>query len=154
MAGTSLWSVRFNFLVWVWVCCLIIQQVLMFPLYSVLSTIFLYEVLGWRSVYYLPIWNWKSNSFLSSASAFVGLATMIVLFPVPGYIAKKVRDVQVQRMKMVLSQLMFLMFLFFLTDILFKFKTDARVQDVTEGTLHATWSSTQMQMIELHIHSH
>ena len=59
---------------------------------------------------------------------------MVVLFPVPGYIAKKVRDVQVQRMKMVLS---YLMFLFFLTDIFFKFKMDARVQDVTEGILHA-----------------
>ena len=41
-------------------------------------------------------------TFLSATSAFVGLATMVVLFPVPGYIAKKVRDVQVQRMKMVL----------------------------------------------------
>ena len=28
------------------------------------------------------------------------------------------------------------MFLFFLTEILFKFKTDARVQDVTEGIFH------------------
>ena len=60
---------------------------------------------------------------------------MIALFPVPGYIAKKVRDVQVQRMKMVLS---YLMFLFFMNVILFfKFKTDARVQDVMEGMLHA-----------------
>ena len=94
----------------------------------------------WMEVSLLPSYlELKEQlTFLSSASAFVGLATMIVLFPVPGYIAKKVRDVQVQRMKMVLSQLMFLMFLFLLTDILFKFKTDARVQDVTEGTLHAT----------------
>ena len=62
---------------------------------------------------------------------------MVVLFPVPGYIAKKVRDVQVQRMKMVLSYLKCL--LFFLTDIfVFEFKMDARVQDVTEGMLHAT----------------
>ena len=60
---------------------------------------------------------------------------MIVLFPVPGYIAKKVKDVQVQRMKMVLSYPMCLFF--FLSDILFKFKMDARVQDVTEGILHA-----------------
>ena len=30
------------------------------------------------------------------------------------------------------------MCLFFLSDILFKFKMDARVQDVTEGILHAT----------------
>ena len=77
----------------------------------------------------------KNLTFLPAASAFVGLATMVILFPVPGYIAKKVRDVQVQRMKMVLSCLMFL---FFLTDILFKFKMDARVQDVTEGLFYAT----------------
>ena len=61
---------------------------------------------------------------------------MVVLFPVPGYIAKKVQDVQVLRMKMVLSHLKCL--LFFLTDILFEFKMDARVHDVTEGILHAT----------------
>ena len=62
--------------------------------------------------------NSKSNLiFLSATSAFVGLATMVVLFPVPGYIAKKVRDVQVQRMKMVLSYLKCL--LFFLTVIFF-----------------------------------
>ena len=36
---------------------------------------------------------------------------------------------------MVLS---YLMFLFFMTDILSKYKTDARVQDVTEGMLHTT----------------
>ena len=44
----------------------------------------------------------KSNlPFYVPQSAFVGLATMVALFPVPGYIAKKVRDVQVQRMKVV-----------------------------------------------------
>jgi hypothetical protein len=76
-------------------------------------------------------------TFLSATSAFVGLATMVVLFPVPGYIAKKVRDVQVQRMKMVQSYLKCLSF--FLSDFLFiKFKVDARVQDVTEGILHTT----------------
>jgi ABC-type multidrug transport system fused ATPase/permease subunit len=66
-------------------------MVIYLPLQTILCTIFLYEVLGW--------------------SAFVGLATMVVLFPLPGYIATKVRKVQVQRMKM----------------------TDARVQDVTEA---------------------
>ena len=58
---------------------------------------------------------------------------MIILFPLPGYIAKRVQDVQVKRMEKVLSHLMFLL----LTDILFKFKMDARVQDVTEGMFHA-----------------
>ena len=49
------------------------------------------------------LWIEKSNLTLclSATSAFVGLATMVVLFPVPGYIAKKIRDVQVQKMKMV-----------------------------------------------------
>ena len=59
---------------------------------------------------------------------------MVILFPVPGYLAKKVQDVQVQKMKMVLS---YLVFSFILTDIISNFKTDARVQDVTEGTSHA-----------------
>ena len=35
------------------------------------------------------------------SSAFVGITTMLVLFPVPGYIGKMIQDVQVQRMKMV-----------------------------------------------------
>ncbi|KAF8963033.1 multidrug resistance-associated ABC transporter [Flammula alnicola] len=61
------------------------------PLHIALCTTFLYQVLGW--------------------SAFVGLASMILLFPLPGYIAKLVQDVQRTRMKM----------------------TDARVQDVTEA---------------------
>ena len=42
---------------------------------------------------------------------------MIVLFPLPGYIAKMVRDVQVQRMKVVLSYLKCL--LFFMADNFF-----------------------------------
>ena len=35
------------------------------------------------------------------SSAFVGIATMLLLFPVPGYLGKMIQDVQVQRMKMV-----------------------------------------------------
>ena len=61
---------------------------------------------------------------------------MTILFPVPGYIAKMVRDVQVQRMQMVP---LYPAFLFLILTVLFflKLKTDSRVQDVTEGTLHA-----------------
>ncbi|KAG2113689.1 ABC transporter type 1, transmembrane domain-containing protein, partial [Suillus clintonianus] len=51
---------------------------------------FLYEILGW--------------------SAFAGLAVMILLFPLPGYVAQKIQNVQVEKMH----------------------KTDARVQTVTE----------------------
>jgi ABC-type multidrug transport system fused ATPase/permease subunit len=64
--------------------------VLYAPLEFGLAVYFLYAFLGW--------------------SAFVGLAVMLILFPIPGYLAKKIQDVQVQRMK----------------------KTDARVQTVTE----------------------
>ncbi|GLB36501.1 putative atp-binding cassette [Lyophyllum shimeji] len=60
------------------------------PLQITLCTIFLYVLLGW--------------------SAFVGLATILLLFPVPGYVAKRIQDVQVVRLK----------------------ATDARVQTVTE----------------------
>ena len=42
---------------------------------------------------------------------------MVILFPVPGYLAKKVQDVQVQKMKMVLS---FLVISFILTHIYFE----------------------------------
>ncbi|KAF8802578.1 hypothetical protein BYT27DRAFT_7215243 [Phlegmacium glaucopus] len=56
---------------------------------------------------------------------------MLVLFPIPGYISKKVQDTQVQRIKLVLSRLLFLFLI--PPDFLLKFKTDARVQDVTEA---------------------
>ncbi|KDR83050.1 hypothetical protein GALMADRAFT_866663 [Galerina marginata CBS 339.88] len=65
--------------------------VLSVPLQICGCIFFLYQVLGW--------------------SAFVGLASMIVLLPVPGYAAKLLQTVQKNKMKM----------------------TDARVQDVTEA---------------------
>ncbi|KAI9059804.1 multidrug resistance-associated ABC transporter [Trametes sanguinea] len=60
------------------------------PAQIIVSIVFLYEILGW--------------------SAFVGLVTIILLFPIPGYIASLIQGVQTEKMK----------------------KTDARVQDVTE----------------------
>ncbi|KAI6134164.1 ABC transporter type 1, transmembrane domain-containing protein [Pisolithus croceorrhizus] len=60
------------------------------PLQLVLCTWFLYHILDW--------------------SAFVGLAVMILLFPLPGMVAKKIQTVQRTKME----------------------KTDARVQTVTE----------------------
>ncbi|KAG5728585.1 ATP-binding cassette transporter abc4 [Termitomyces sp. T112] len=60
------------------------------PLQIILCIIFLYLVLGW--------------------SAFVGLVSIIMLFPIPGYVAKRIQDVQIVRLK----------------------ATDARVQTVTE----------------------
>ncbi|KAH9854915.1 multidrug resistance-associated ABC transporter [Lenzites betulinus] len=60
------------------------------PAQIIVAIIFLYQILGW--------------------SAFVGMVAMILLFPIPGYIASLIQSVQTQKMK----------------------KTDARVQDVTE----------------------
>ncbi|KDR83054.1 hypothetical protein GALMADRAFT_238844 [Galerina marginata CBS 339.88] len=68
-----------------------IMLILSVPLQICGCTFFLYQVLGW--------------------SAFVGLASMIVLLPVPGYAAKLLQSVQKNKMK----------------------RTDARVQDVTEA---------------------
>lgn len=60
---------------------LIILAVLYVPLQVTCSVWFLYTILGW--------------------SAFVGLAIMIGLFPVPGYVAKMIQGIQVVRMKKV-----------------------------------------------------
>ena len=48
-----------------WVRCLIILQVLYVPLQSVFCTVFLYEVLGWRSAYLPTSYNKKKKSHLS-----------------------------------------------------------------------------------------
>ncbi|KAF9054886.1 multidrug resistance-associated ABC transporter [Panaeolus papilionaceus] len=61
------------------------------PLQLVLCMAFLFKLLGW--------------------SAFIGLITILVLFPIPGYITKLLQDVQSEKMK----------------------KTDARVEAVTEA---------------------
>ncbi|KAI0052512.1 hypothetical protein FA95DRAFT_1675194 [Auriscalpium vulgare] len=64
--------------------------ILYMPFQLALCIWFLYTILGW--------------------SAFVGMAVMVILFPVPGYVAKVIQTVQKETMK----------------------KTDARVQTVTE----------------------
>ncbi|KIJ38955.1 hypothetical protein M422DRAFT_258371 [Sphaerobolus stellatus SS14] len=64
--------------------------VLTVPLQLILCVVWLYQVLGW--------------------SSFVGLATIIGLFPIPGWIAKKFQSIQKNKMK----------------------KSDARVQEVTD----------------------
>ncbi|KAF7366640.1 ATP-binding cassette transporter [Mycena sanguinolenta] len=66
---------------------------LVVPLDMALGLAFLYQILGW--------------------SSFVGMGVMILLLPLPGYVAKMVQTVQQQRLK----------------------KTDARVQTVTESAL-------------------
>ena len=51
------------------------------PLQIVLCIVFLYKVLGW--------------------SAVVGMAVMIALYPLPGWVASKMQDVQKEKMKTV-----------------------------------------------------
>lgn len=75
-------------------CDFLVILVLM-PLQIVLCISFLYVILGW--------------------SAFVGLATLITLFPIPGYFTKRIQTVQQTRMK----------------------KTDARVGTVTESQYYS-----------------
>ncbi|KZT06271.1 P-loop containing nucleoside triphosphate hydrolase protein [Laetiporus sulphureus 93-53] len=60
------------------------------PIQLCLCVWFLYSILGW--------------------SAFTGMAVMVLMFPLPGYVAKIIQSIQQEKMK----------------------KTDARVQDVTE----------------------
>ncbi|KAF9809990.1 hypothetical protein IEO21_07182 [Rhodonia placenta] len=69
----------------------VLHLFVMVPVQTFLCVWFLYSVLGW--------------------SAFVGMAVIVLLLPVPGSVAKMIRGVQVEKMK----------------------KTDARVQGVTEA---------------------
>lgn len=77
------------------------------------------------SVYPSSTRSWDGGEYLSiapafqlrsytnlSLSAFVGLAVLLILFPIPGYVAKIVQNVQQARLK----------------------RTDGRVQTVTEST--------------------
>lgn len=70
-----------------------LPQLLVYLLQSCLGVWFLYEVLGW--------------------AAFVGLGVTVALFPLPGYIARRIQFVQEGLMK----------------------RTDARVQTVSESRL-------------------
>ena len=77
----------------------ITTQVVYIPLQISLCVWFLYAILGWRYAH-------ESSCFMFSpltcaSSSFVGLAVMILLFPIPGYIAKLIQNVQVQAMKKV-----------------------------------------------------
>ena len=54
------------------------------PVLVAIGIWFLYDVLGW--------------------SAFVGLSAIIILFPLPGYVAKLIQKVQKERMKKVYLQ--------------------------------------------------
>jgi hypothetical protein len=81
------------------------------PIEVVLCIAFLYAVLGWRCVTSNLHAYYAHLVCLLSSSSFVGLACIIVLTPIPGYLTKLLQDVQKTKMK----------------------KTDARVQAVTES---------------------
>jgi hypothetical protein len=68
------------------------------PLQIGLSIWFLYNVLGWRSVLLCCV---RLDFLYFFISAIVGLAVMIVLFPVPGYFAKLMGNIQATKMKKV-----------------------------------------------------
>lgn len=55
-------------------------------------------------------------AYICVLSAFVGLAVMVALFPLPGYVAKRLQDVHVTRMEM----------------------TDARIETVSESQFFQT----------------
>ena len=69
----------------------------------------------------------------SSGSALVGLATMLITLPVPGWIIKHIQGSQREKMQRVgvlawpISHG---------TPLIDAFQTDARVQSVTESALH------------------
>jgi ABC-type multidrug transport system fused ATPase/permease subunit len=88
------------------------------PIQIVLCITFLYVVLGWRWVFLLicnEVYNANDSTFFVLDSSLVGLAAMVIMFPLPGYMAKLVQRAQKAKMK----------------------KTDARVQTVTESNSHS-----------------
>jgi hypothetical protein len=60
------------------------------PIQLVLCIWFLYAVLGWRCV----SGQWRDFCRSPGSSAFVGLFTILVMLPIPGYIGKWVQTVQ------------------------------------------------------------
>jgi hypothetical protein len=79
---------------------LTISQGLQVPLELVLAIIFLYAVLGWR----YDDFQMSRECFLKydlDYSAFIGFASIIVLLPVPGYLAVKLEAVQRKKMTVV-----------------------------------------------------
>lgn len=80
--------------------------VLNIPITIGVAIYFLYVILGWRSVkYVLAVCAVLSCLSISSDSAFVGLAIMLALSPVPGFIAKKLHANQANKMKKVCTSL-------------------------------------------------
>lgn len=72
--------------------------VLFHPLQIVLCITFLYQVLGLRCV----ILSSPGNGFRNLNSSFVGLAVILMMAPIPVFLAKLIQKVQIERMKMVI----------------------------------------------------
>lgn len=72
--------------------------VLYIPVQIAVCIIFLYNILGWRCVALELVTVLTKRRF---SSAFVGLFVMVILFPIPGYVAKKTQSVQKEKMNKV-----------------------------------------------------
>ena len=69
------------------------------PLEIGLSLWFLYQILGWRCVLFIPVLDGVRDSFVTSS--IVGLVVMIILFPAPASIAGYLESAERQKMKAV-----------------------------------------------------
>jgi hypothetical protein len=81
------------------------------PIQIALFVVFLYVLLGWRSVLCISISADEGAKAILFLSAFVGLAAIVTLLPLPGFVAKLVQKTQGEQLK----------------------KKDARIQTVTES---------------------
>lgn len=93
-------------------------KVLFVPLQISLCCTFLYRILGWRSVSSQHPSRDRGLTPFKFSSAFVGFACIVLLFPLPGYMAKLTQDTQRTRIKMVRSSNTYSTKLFLNTDCL------------------------------------
>jgi hypothetical protein len=71
------------------------------PVQIAFSIIFLYKILGWRSVFLPSVQERLLMWTMGANSAVIGMTVMVVSFPIPGKIAHLVNNVQIERMKKV-----------------------------------------------------
>ena len=88
-----------------------LQIILFAPLQCAISIYGLHILLGWRYAHLLHSFTREPFIDKHLISAFVGLAVMVICFPLPGLIVKKMQSMQREVMK----------------------KTDTRVSAVTES---------------------
>lgn len=90
-------------------------SVVYIPIQVIVCIVFLYQILGW--------------------SSFIGAITMVVLFPLPGWVANQMQYVEAEKLK----QVCFLLCMAkpIVSSERYAFQTDSRVQTVTESKLLA-----------------